>query len=535
MRSFLVGPLGPRVFGLVLLVASAGCAYYNTFYLAKKYYREGAKAQEKSLTDAPTPEAAIKFDLVIRQCNKVLTEYSKSKYVDDASYLLGAALYGKGDYDNAIEKLADFQTKFPKSPFAADARFTEGLSRYRRKEYEIADSIFHDVDVRFPKFPRQWELHYYAGEAQSQVKRYDQAAASYGQALEEADTRHERSDALRRLGDTFMLAERPDTAAVIYARCLKVEDRGKQRLDVALSRADALRDMKRYEEAIDFLRDWNVFAAAEKREGEQGLRLYECMALAGRIPEAMAGYRGLVDKFPRTNIAYEAQFRIGYLYEAQLQDYDAAGREYDKLKSQPQSQFSDLAARRGQSLATLKHYRATMASDTTQARAAAAFMLAELYYFQLEKPESALIEYRRVEAEFPKSAYAAKSAYARLWIAAYDRNDTLGTMALTDTIADRYRGTRYAESALYLWQRWSGRIDERTALLDSLLANPDTSRAGWLEPEAEVELTPPPADSTTAEMRRGYVMSHEDSARVDSLMKLGQERREKLREGGGIR
>jgi hypothetical protein len=108
-------------------------------------------------------------------------------------------------------------------------------------------------------------------------------------------------------------------------------------------------------------------------------------------------------------------------------------------------------------------------------------------------------------------------------------------MALTDTIADRYRGTRYAESALYLWQRWSGRIDERTALLDSLLANPDTSRAGWLEPEAEVELTPPPADSTTAEMRRGYVMSHEDSARVDSLMKLGQERREKLREGGGIR
>lgn len=156
MRSFLVGPLGPRVFGLVLLVASAGCAYYNTFYLAKKYYREGTKAQEKSLTDAPTPEAAIKFDLVIRQCNKVLTEYSKSKYVDDASYLLGAALYGKGDYDNAIEKLADFQTKFPKSPFAADARFTEGLSRYRRKEYEIADSIFHDVDVRFPKFPRQW-------------------------------------------------------------------------------------------------------------------------------------------------------------------------------------------------------------------------------------------------------------------------------------------------------------------------------------------------------------------------------------------
>lgn len=535
MRSFLVGPSGPRVFGLVLLVASAGCAYYNTFYLAKKYYREGTKAQEKSLTDAPSPEAALKYDLVIRQCNKVLTEYSKSKYVDDASYLMGAALYGKGDYESALAKLANFETRFPKSPFAPDARFMEGLSRYRRKEYEVADTVFQDVDTRYPKFSRKWELYFYAAETRRALKRYDQAVTSYGRALDEAKKRHERSDALRRMGDTFMVAERPDTAAVVYAQCLKVEDRGKQRLDVALARADALRDMKRYDEAIDFLRDWDVYAAAQSREGEQGLRLYECMALSGRVPEAMAGYRGLVEKFPRTNVAYEAQFRIGYLYEAELEDYDAAGREYDKLRTQPQSQFSDLAARRAQSLATLKQYRATLAADTTQAKAASAFMLAELYYFQLDKPESALIEYRRIEAEYPTSAYAAKSAYARLWIAAHDRNDTLGVMALTDTMAVRYRGTRYAESALYLWRRWSGRTDERTALLDSLLANPDTSRAGWLEPETVVAppLPAQPADSTTAEMRRGYVMTHEDSVRVDSLLEVGRKRRLELQGRGG--
>ena len=188
----------------------------------------------------------------------------------------------------------------------------------------------------------------------------------------------------------------------MYARCLKVEDRGKQRLDVALSRADALRQARHYQEAIDFLEDWKVYAAAESREGDLRLRLYECMALVGRVPEAIAGYRGLVEKFPRTPVAYEAQFRIGYLYEAELQDYDSAGREYDKLKGQPTSQFSDLALRRSQSLTTLRQYRQTMASDTTQTKAAAAFMLAELYYFQLDKPESALIEYRDVETQFPQ-------------------------------------------------------------------------------------------------------------------------------------
>jgi len=171
-----------------------------------------------------------------------------------------------------------------------------------------------------------------------------------------------------------------------------------------------------------------------------------------------------------------------------------------------------------------------MASDTTQARAGAAFMMAELYYFQLEKPESALIQYRRVEWEFPRSIYAAKSAYARLWITTHDHGDTLGAMALADSIVNKYHGTRYAESALYLWKRWSRRTDERTALFDSLLANPDTSRAGWFEPEVAIHLPSSPVDSTAVDPRQGVQMTAEDSVRIDSLRAVAKKLRERFRE-----
>ncbi|HEY6052074.1 MAG TPA: tetratricopeptide repeat protein [Thermoanaerobaculia bacterium] len=536
MRPFHAGPSGLRILGLVLLIAASGCAYYNTFYLAKKYYREGTRAQEKSLTDEPSPEAATKYDLVIRQCTKVLTDYPKSKWVDDASYMMGAALYGKRDYAAAMTRFQEFPTKFPKSPYLADARYMEGLSQYRRKEYLVADSIFRDVDTRFPKFPRRWELYYYAGETQSQLKYYAAAAYWYDRALSAAKARHEHSDALRRLGDTYVLADRPDTAVVLYARCLKVEDRGKTRLDVAFSRGDALRKMRKYQEALDFFQEWKVFASAESREGELGLRIYECMALLGRVNEAIGGYRNLIQKFPRTSVAYDAQFRIGYLYESELQDFDGAAREYDLLRNSPQSEFSTQALRRAQNLSTLRQFRTALASDTTQTRAGAAFMMAELYYFQLEKPESALIQYRRVEWEFPRSVYAAKSAYARLWIAAHDRGDTLGAMALTDSIAKRYRGTRYAESALYLWKRWSGRTDARTALFDSLLANPDTSRAAWFEPEVEARLLMPPVDTVAVDARQGYRAAPEDSARIDSLRALARKlTEERLKARGKVK
>ena len=198
------------------------------------------------------------------------------------------------------------------------------------------------------------------------------------------------------------------------------------------------------------------------------------------------------------------------------------------MRNQPQSEFSSQALRRSQNLSTLRQYRAAMASDTTQARASAAFLMAELYYFQLEKADSAIMHYRQVEWEFPRSVYAAKSAYARLWITAHDRGDTAAAMALTDSIAARYHGTRYAESALYLWKQWSGRVDQRTELFDSLLANPDTSRAGSFEPEVVFHPPPSAADSMVVDPRQGVTETHADSVKADSLRESARKIRERF-------
>jgi TolA-binding protein len=516
-----------RLIGLVLLASSAGCVYYNTFFLAKKYYNEGVKDQEKSGSDRPTPSAQAKFDMAIKQCDKVITDYPKSKWVDDASYYKAASLYGKGDYNGAIRKLDEFQTQFPKSPWIPDARFTEGLARYQRKEYVEADSIFTACDRDYPNFQRRWDLYFAAGENQFEMKNYVEAAAWYGRAVKVAKGRRQRGDALRRDGDAWQARDRPDTAVVLYTECLKVEERGTQRLDVALSKADAYEQMGKDQEALDFLEEWKVYAANANRLGELELKMYECMTDLGRVQEAISGYQHLVSAYPNTPVAQEAQFQIGYLYETKLHDYDEAGREYEKLRNQPSSQFASQASRRAQNLATLKRFQEALASDTTQARSRAAFQLAEFYYFQMEKTDSAIAQYYLVEREFPRSVYAPKSAYARLWIMAHDRNDTLGTMMLTDSIARDYRGTRYAESALYFWKIWSGRTDERTVLLDSLLANPDTSRMAEFEPE------PPPsaADSIAAPPSVGYIMTHADSVRQDSMRVLA----ERLRKEHGLR
>ncbi len=481
MRTPKAGPLGLGLLGLVILIS--GCAYFNTFYLAKKYYKEARKAQERSVLESVAPEASAKYEMSIRQSQKVLTDYGKSKWADDALFLQGAATYGKGDYIVAIRRLEEFQDRFPTSPFLPEARLIRGMAHLKRRDYAEADSIFEACDRDYPKLERRAELYFYAGESRAAQREYGRALTWYARAVESSNSRRERSDYLRRTGDALLASSRPDSAIDVFAEALHSEERSKYRLDLALRRAEALRDLKRYDDALALLTQWRPNAIAEKREGELMLRLHDVQARLGRTQEAITGYRRLIEAAPTTPVAADAQFRIGYLYESSLNDYDGAAKEYEKLKSGPPSEFQTQASRRSQGLTALKKYRESLGADTTQAKARSAFLLAELYYFQLDRPDSALLQYSSVESQYPQSVYAPKSAYARLWITALDRSDTLAVRAMTDNMAARYRGTRFAESALYFWKGWSGVTDSRTALLDSLLANPDTTGASRFAPE----------------------------------------------------
>ncbi|HEY7727752.1 MAG TPA: tetratricopeptide repeat protein [Candidatus Eisenbacteria bacterium] len=502
---------------VLVLPALGGCAYYNTFYLAKKYYGEGRRAQERATTDQPAPEAIAKYELTVRQCNKLLTDYPKSKYVDDASYLLGASLYGKGDYPAALRRLEDFLAKYPGSPFVADAQFVKGLAHFRLKEYARADSVFRAVEAAYPKFRQRWALCFYAGETQAASKQYAAATDWYRHAYRAGEKRRERGIALTRLADVLVSAGRDDSAEVVYAQALKVEEGAKQRFEIAMRRGETLERLKRYQEALDYYKSLRPLALPEKREGELELRIDDCLGLLGRHEEAIAGYRDLVQRYAHSNTAYEAQFEIGYLYESRLNDFEGAAREYDKLKAEPPSTFADQAARRSRNLIALKGYREQVEADTTQAAARAAFLLAEIYYFQLSRVDSAFRQYGLVEREFPRSPYAPKAGYARAWIAMRDRSDTASASALTDSVVRRYRGSRYVESALNLWKNWSGREDERAALLDSLLEHPDTSMASvYREPEPEPEPELQVARDTTR-MEPARLTPEQMRARMDSI------------------
>ena len=118
----------PLVLLLTGCLAIPACVYFNTFYNAKKSFREAEKERRKHeetyadwAFDQAGPElqrqrsmqADQLYDKAVRKASKVLDEYKESDLVDDAMFLIGRAYYWRGEYLNAQESFRDLETFFP--------------------------------------------------------------------------------------------------------------------------------------------------------------------------------------------------------------------------------------------------------------------------------------------------------------------------------------------------------------------------------------------------------------------------------------
>ena len=77
-----------------LALLSSSCAYYNTFYLAKRYYTT-ATAGLPYAVDKQTGAQTGNFQKSIDYSKKLIAGHPKSKWVDDAYLLWAQALLGK--------------------------------------------------------------------------------------------------------------------------------------------------------------------------------------------------------------------------------------------------------------------------------------------------------------------------------------------------------------------------------------------------------------------------------------------------------
>ncbi len=435
----------------ILILAAAllgsGCVYYNTFFLAKKNFKEAeSDRKKKGLEIVRSPG---KYQTAIEKASRILEYNPDSKYVDDALYLIGRSFYHQGEFSKAETKFRELLATYPESKFADEALFYLGKARYWKEDYVGAREAFERVDSVAKDQELRSESLFMLGEMLYTQEEWDLAISAFSEYLDLYRKGAKSGQAKFKIATAYYLEEEYGSAKAAY---IEVED----------SRADdTLKYQARFragdcfylmEQADSGLAIFRKLADDEKNYDKMAsiyLEIAKGEGLLGNNDAAMEVYNKIIEEFPRTEESAIAFYYLGTIYQDALFDLETAKAMYDSSTVvRSNSPVGKQAMARSADIAKLETYRSGKSAEKVEEAVESQYLLAELYLVQLNQPDSALREYNTLIDSFPDSKYAPRALLAKGWIMENLRGDTAAAREDYRRVIEKYPSSDYVVDAM---------------------------------------------------------------------------------------
>jgi TolA-binding protein len=367
---------------LVALLLS--CVYYNTFYNAKQGFKRAEKSQQIGVINqartntnrppraAPPQEPSISindknlYKESIDRANKVITFNPKSKYVDDALWLIGKSRYNMGEYISSDKRLGELVTTYPNSQFVDGAQYYIGMSQFWLKDYPKALEAFGRISEK--------KKSDYKSQAAYMIAYMDYVQGNFQSSL----------DGFSKFLKDYKDADSAGSAQFFVGVCL---DSLKQYQDARLAYWNVLKYSPPFNLEFDakfaaglaaFKQDSlatgnKIFSDLAKqprffdKSSMLRLRLADGKQLSDSTDAAISEYNKIIEEFPNTPEAAEASYRLGAIYEDQ-NDFTKAKDFYNKAAQGTQDPLiRNLALTHSAQISKLENYRARLAHPKSEA------------------------------------------------------------------------------------------------------------------------------------------------------------------------
>lgn len=299
---------------LISVLLFNSCAYFNTYYNAKKYYGKARKESEENTSKNATLNELKFYELTIEKCKAVVRKFPDSRYVDDSLLLMAKSYYYMGDYENSKINLEELLRRYPGSNLKYEALLWSGRAAWNLGQYTIAEEgitrVLNETDdkkilsagyemlaeIYRDKNEQDKELEYL-----EKIKTYsknDQIKAKtvfrIGIIQKESGLFEESIKSFQKVEEYLPSPELVQSAKLEYTRALKSTGRTDDALDVLQAMFDSQR-FKKIRGIIEI-----EFADISYREGD--------------IEGAIERYGSIGIKYPRNIAAGRAWKQLGDIY-----------------------------------------------------------------------------------------------------------------------------------------------------------------------------------------------------------------------------
>lgn len=472
---------------------SSGCVYYNTFYNARKAFNQAEKTRTATVGRRGRVDTK-QYQIAIEKSLKVIEEHPNSSWYDDALYVLAVSYFYTDQQIKAERRFRELLANHPDSKFRQDAQLYLGKSKLNQNDVDDAMELFEEIFVgNFGKKLKSEAAlalgqYHYDNQDYTQANLYLRAIRdSLGTGRESklsqtmiADGAYEAFKFREALGGYMQLLGMDPTTPERYHALFRAARCSYQLQDIApgLDYLKTLMDDQLYFDSLGVL----------KLEVAWGYELDDDLAQAEVIYDEVA--TGSQDN----RAVAEAYYNLGLIYQYDYDDLTQAKEYYDKTVEFGRSLPSGKdALQRSSDIGKLEIFKRTVAIDSTTSQenideaAHTQFQLSELYWFQLNKPDTAILEMQYIVDSFPTAFMAPKAMIALSAMIRERRGDSVLADSILREVLIRYPGSDYKDEALEVLQVGSTGFDSAYAasfirraeyfVVDDL--NVDSARANY--------------------------------------------------------
>jgi len=396
---------------LCLLLFLKGCAYFNTFYNAEEHFETAERIRIENLGSKIPSRAIQEYGKAIEKSEKVLREYSDSRYVKDARLLKGKSHYFRREYDSAV---SIFSQLIQEEGFDLEARYWLALCKWRDFKPQPAINDLEALISKVESDEFKSRIFLSLGEIYLSINNSEYAYDNFDKGANLSKNRLLREEVYFQIAEISFQNTDFDKALDSYQKVLsntisitRIQDSNLKIVQIYRLRGDLEKSATKIQELL-IDEDFNSIKA------ELDLELTKIEFDRGKIDFAIQNYDRIGKDYPNTQTAIEAYYLLSeiYLSNSNIDFEKVQFFMNESMKQNTNSSFKQIINKRRNDVSRLIQLDAELQKLKSPQKAENLFLSGQILAFNLAKYAESKTYFEEIVSKHQSSNYYSQSLFA---------------------------------------------------------------------------------------------------------------------------
>ena len=396
---------------LCLLLFLKGCAYFNTFYNAEEHFETAERIRIENLGSNIPSRAIQEYGKAIEKSEKVLREYSDSRYVKNARLLKGKSHYFRREYDSAV---SIFSQLIQEKDFNLEAKYWLALCKWKDLKPQPAINDLKNLISGVESDEFKSRIFLSIGEIYLSINDSENAYQNLNKGANLSKNRLLREEVYFQIAEISFKNNDFDKALDSYQKVLSNTISITRIQESNLKIVQIYRLRGEIEKSANIIQDLLVDEDFNSIKADLDLELIKIEFERGKIDFAIQNYDRIGKDYPNTKTAIEAYFLLSeiYLSSSYLDFEKVQFFMNESMRQNTNSSFKQIINKRRNDIDKLIQLDIELKQLKNSERVENLFLTGQILAFNLAKYDESKTYFEEIIFKNQSSDYYLQSLFA---------------------------------------------------------------------------------------------------------------------------